>query len=344
MKNDYLNRQTLRLTEAQTFLNSFRNEKAKNLVRRMMNSHYAEAIIEHHPNPDSIDPKHVLQKCVKLSNEVFERIEFIKAQPEELFPLFYQLSRKNTPQDSIWFREFDEAYENYKHKRKLFKRLRQLEPYLKGESYCDIGCGGGDLVAFLKKEHGFLKEYAGIDVLDWRTESIKDEINFEMLDFSKPGTKSSKKYDVMTCLAVLHHVGNTDESRSIFLKNIRNAMSKQGRLIVEEDVILPQEEIESNENYTSQVDTKKNSQPLFSEFITLSKEDQKDAIIIIDFLSNSLSGGVPEMAFPCGFKSINEWTNLFKNNGFRLEEVKILGFPENVFNRSAHVLFILRAG
>lgn len=332
----------MRTTEAKTFLTSFQNEKARDLVKKMMTHNYSEAILEHHPDHGSIDSTQIYNKCENLIHEVFGRLDDIRDQPEKLFPLFHQLSRKNPDRDAIWFEDFDIAYNHYKHHKKLFIRLEQLQPFLKGNSFCDIGCGGGDLVYFLKNQYAQFKEYAGIDVLDWRTESVKNEINFQMLDFSKPNTISQQKYDTLTCIAVLHHVGNTNESRSIFLNNIRSAITDNGRLIIEEDVILPQTEVQSNDSYKKQVEDKIKDQPLFAEFVALDRNDQKDAIIIIDLLANSLSGGVPEMAFPCGFKSLNEWTELFNQNSFEVEDVVIQGFHKGIFNRSSHVLFILK--
>jgi len=111
-------------------------------------------------------------------------------------------------------------------------------------------------VAFLKHHHKPFKEAAGIDVLDWRTESVENEINFQMLDFSQPGTKSKAQYDTLTTIAVLHHVGNTNDQISLFLGNLKSAMNPKGRLIVEEDVILPFDEIQNNAKYKFATDKK----------------------------------------------------------------------------------------
>ena len=177
--------------------------------------------------------------------------------------------------------------------------------------------------------------------MNWRTEEVKDSINFQILNFSQPGTRSQKKYDTLTCLAVLHHVGNTLESIGVFLQNLKSAMSENGRLIVEEDVILPVSEIQSDNYYKEQVEERMRDQPLFSEFMKLGKADQKDVLILIDLFANALIGGISDMAFPFGFRTINEWNDLFIENGFELEDVQIKGFQMGLFNRSSHVYFIL---
>ncbi len=331
----------MKIEEAKTFLKAFQNRNANFLVQLMMKQNYFEAIIEHHPKSASIDTDVVRKKCEILVDEIFGQIEKISDKPDQLIPLFLNLSRSNADKKSIWFIEFNEAYNNYRHNRKLTNRLTQLKPFLKGNSFCDIGCGGGDLILFLKKNYPQFTDYAGIDVIDWRTDTIKEEINFQMLDFSQPDMKSLVRYDTLTCLAVLHHVGNTNEEISIFLNNIHTAISANGTLIVEEDVILPQDQTDSNDDYKAQLNILAPRQPLFAKFLTLDEEEQRAVIILIDFLANSLSVGVSDMAFPCGFKTINEWTKIFIENNFNVEEVRIQGFVEGNFNRSPHVIFIL---
>jgi cyclopropane fatty-acyl-phospholipid synthase-like methyltransferase len=331
----------MRIEEGETFLRAFHNRNAKLLVQKMMKNNYLEAIIEHHPNKASIEKALVREKCNGLVDEILKQIEHINDKPDELFKLFHKLSRNNPDKNSIWFNEFTEAYQNYKHNRKLTNRLKQLQPFLDGNSYCDIGCGGGDLIVFLKKNYPQFTECAGIDVLDWRTDSFKEEINFQMLDFTQPDVKSSVRYDTLTCLAVLHHVGNTNQEISIFLKNIRTAINSNGKLIIEEDVILPHYQTDSNDDYREQLNELVSHQPLFAEFLTLEEEEQRAVIILIDFLANCLSVGVPDMAFPCGFKTINEWIGIFKKNNYNVEEVRIQGFVEGNFNRSPHVFFVL---
>lgn len=330
-----------KLSEAHTFLNSFTNTDARKFVQYIMKRNYAEAILDHHPDPQSINKKTVIEKCQYLVDSTFQRIEQIQHSPEELFPLFAQLSRNKQARDKIWFDEFLQAYQLYKHQRKLRRRYEKIKAYLQGTSYCDIGCGGGDFVAFLKHHHEPFRQLAGIDVMDWRTEAVKDEIGFQTLDLSQPNTFSEIKYDTMTCLAVLHHVGNTDEAQGIFLQNIRNSLAEGGRLIIEEDVMLPEDEIKNHPAYQHQLEILNSQQRILSDFLQFDYATQKDCIILIDFLANALAVGVPEMAFPCGFRSINEWTKLLENNGFVVEEVKIAGFVPGNFNQSSHVYFVL---
>ncbi len=331
----------MRTDEARTFLTAFANPVAKGLVHKMLVNNYTEAILTHHPQATGLQPATVARQCADLVHAVYHQVAAVQHQPERLFPLFATLSRKHSPQHPMWFAAFDAAYQHYKHHKKLHQRLAQLKPLFTGSSYCDVGCGGGDLAAFLQQQYPPFTTCAGIDVLDWRTDAIKDAIDFQMLDFSQPGTASQYQYSTLTCIAVLHHVGNTNPQRGVFLQNMATAMAPGARLIVEEDVILPQAQIAANPAYARQAAALSQAQPLFAEFLTLNEADQRDAIVIIDYLANALSVGVPEMAFPCGFKTIDGWRDLFVANGFVVHNVQIQGFTKGNFNRSAHVLFVL---
>ena len=328
--------------EIQEFLESFEDSRARNLVRNMMEDNYTEAILANHPQPDVLDPESISTKCRNLCSKIFDSIDEAKDDPSRISELLIALSRNNPNQDEMWFEEFNEAYVNYKHHNKLTIKLEQLQPYLKGASYCDIGCGGGDLVAHIKRNIDRFKNVAGIDILDWRTEQIKAEINFQQLDFSKPNVQSAEQYDALTCLAVLHHVGKDQDSRIRFLQNLQSAMTNDGVLVVEEDAMIPKHEWQSVQVLKTQVESHKARQPHFAEFVSLDRQSQKNAIILIDLLSNTLSVGVPDMPFPFGFQTIQEWEDLFRLAGFDIEHVKIHGFKEGTFNRSSHVLFVLR--
>lgn len=330
----------MKTEEASRFLDAFNNGTARELVKLMVLNHYADAVMEHHP--DSVCRAEVYGRTQQLVDVIFSRIEHIRDKPEGLDPLLQELSRKNHQPDQIWFEAFNQAYEYYKHHRKLFLKVRRISPYLTGNSYCDVGCGGGDLVNFIRNQFPQFDEYAGIDVLDWRTRELRDSINFQMLDLSQPGSVSQMQYDTLTCIAVLHHVGGTEDGVHTFLQNLRSAVSPQGRLIIEEDVMLPESEIRRNAAYLEQVEERKLAQPLFPEFLALQEPDQKDVMILVDVLANALSGGVTDMAFPFGFRTIEQWTSLFMQYGFYLEDLVIAGFQEGLFNRSSHVYFVLK--
>ncbi|WKN32363.1 class I SAM-dependent methyltransferase [Porifericola rhodea] len=329
------------LKEAHTFLNSFLNTDARNFVRTVMTKNYAHAIQVHHPQPKFLNNTLVSSKCHHLVDSTFQRIAQIQSSPEKLFPLFAQLSRKQSEKDAIWFDEFTSAYQAYKHQHKLRSRYEKIRSFLKGSSYCDVGCGGGNFAAFLQRKHPLFKRVAGIDTMDWRTETIKDEIDFQVLDFSQVDTASSISYETMSCFAVLHHVGNTDAAQGVFLRNLYNSLAPGGRLIVLEDVILPKEELANLPYLSEQISHLCSQQAILADFLNLDAHTQRDCIVLIDFLANALAVGVPDMPFPCGFRTLKSWVDFFPRYGFALAKVKIAGFVPTNFNQSSHVYFVL---
>jgi len=332
----------MRPTEAEQFLTAFADSKARMLVFRMMTGHYAEAILEHHPRAASLDPDNIRDRTRQLCTVFFNEIERIGDQPAALPPLLHRMSRGHDPRPEFWFREFNEAYDHYRHHRKLEVKLNQLIPFLGEGDYADIGCGGGDLVCYLKEHHGKFRSYTGIDVMDWRSEAVREKIDFRVFNFAKPEGIRPGKFHFATSMAVLHHVGSTDASLVYFLSNVRESLHPGGRLLVEEDVILPQEEIAADRHYQDQVKHLIQEQPLYAAYLALDRQQQQHALVLIDLLANSLTVGVPDMDFPFGFRSINQWSDLFHKSGLVHEKIQINGFVKGTFNRSSHVVYLLK--
>ena len=330
-----------RYSEAFTFFSSFKNPDARDFVMDLMKKNYAGAVMEHHPAPNQLHRAEIQDKCNILIDYIFNRINALE-NPRDLFSLFSRLSRNSNEREDIWFDEFKKAYENYKHRTKLENRYEQLRPFIDGPSYCDVGCGGGDLVVYMKERHPNVEEAAGIDVLDWRSHSVKDNIDFQMLDLTQPGATSREAYDTITCLAVLHHIDSRNGGLEYFLRNLKTAMKPGGKLVVEEDVILPAEEISADESIKDQISHRRNQQPFFDTFLHFDRDTQRNIITIIDFLSNSLVVGVPDMPFPCSFHTLAEWKHVFRETGFTIYNIKIEGFVSSRFNQSSHVIFVLR--
>jgi SAM-dependent methyltransferase len=328
--------------EAEQFLAAFRDSHARRLVYDMMTDHYADAILKNHPRTASLDPDQIRNRTRQLCSILFNEIEQMGDDPARLYPLLTRISRGHHPMPDFWFREFNEAYDHYRHHRKLEIKLNQLIPFLGEGDYADIGCGGGDLVCHLKDNYRKFSSFTGIDVMDWRSETVKGKMDFRVFNFAKPEGIRPGKFHFATCMAVLHHVGHDDASLDYFLSNVRRSLHHGGRLLVEEDVILPAAEIEAERMYRVQADQLKKEQPLFPGYLALDPQQQKHALILIDVLANSLTVGVPEMDFPFGFRTINGWAALFREAGFATEKIRINGFVGGTFNRSSHVVYLLR--
>lgn len=328
-----------RLQSAREFFEAFSNPVAREFVRQAQINNYTDAIMKHHPNKEKLDRREIHQKCQLLINTIFRRLEDLQARPEFVFDIIESMGRKFERTETIWFSEYGEAYEHYKHITKLPQRDRLLFPHIVGDSLVDIGCGGGDQVAYLKKIHpGQLKRVAGIDVLDWKTPGL--DIDYHVIDFSRPGARAPERYDTGLLLAVLHHAGKSEAEVDTFLTGVKTAVSK--RLIVEEDVVITREDLQRKDiPGLEDISVLRQGQPILDSYLNFDSATQKQITTIFDFLANSLSVGVPAMAFPFGFWTLSDWLRIFSNNGFILNQVKILGFQKGNFNQVCHVHFIL---
>jgi len=328
-----------RLQVARDFFKAFANTTAQKFVRDFTIKNYTEAIMTHHPRAETLDKSDIHRKCQILVNVIYRRLEDIQSRPEFLFDVIRTMGRGAEDRESIWFPEYQEAYVQYKHTNKQEKRDAILFPNIVGNSLVDIGCGGGDQVADLQTRHPeALTRVAGIDILDWKTPGLA--IDYHVRDFSQSGTTSPEQYDTGMLLAVLHHVGNTNQKQATFLTGAKTAVRK--RLLIEEDVLITAGDLARTDiPGLEEIEELRVEQPQLDQYLELNLETQKATTSLVDLLSNSLSVGVPDMAFPFGFRTLGDWVDQFTVNGFKLSRIQILGFQKGNFNRQCHVLFIL---
>ena len=149
-----------RTIEASEFLRSFSNHETVDFLNDFLIDNYTNAVLTYHPH-QGLQREKVYESCKDLVKGVFRKIADIKQDANRLFPTFHKLSRSNPQLHPVWFSEFMDAYQNYKHSRKLVNRYNQLKAFLRGTTYCDMGCGGGDLVAYLLQEHDDFQSGAG---------------------------------------------------------------------------------------------------------------------------------------------------------------------------------------
>lgn len=327
--------------ELERFLDAWSNRRASGLLREMMPVHYAEAVMAHYPSPERLDRESIFQKCSQLCSGIFDAVDQGARKPELLPQMLNDISRNSGGKPGLWFPEFNLAYDQYRKQGKMGLRLKDLEPWITGKSCCDVGCGSGELMVALRTNRPEIEVCDGIDVLDWRSDTAKQVTGFQQLDLSQPGTTSSRKYDCLTCFAVLHHVGEDQTGLETFLDNLRDILAPGGRLVVEEDVILPKRDWQGNPGLEEQIKQNLENQQFFGDYLALAPGDQQDLLILIDVLANVVSLGVQGMNFPFGFRTLGEWVRLFSAKGFSVRNILIYGFRPQTFNRSAHVWFIL---
>lgn len=325
------------IEESSRFLQAFSNARARDFVNRLLRHNYTHGILTHHPNIATLNPATIQTNVDRLIDEIFHTIAAHQHHPEHLFPALRALSRSARPPSPVWFPEFGEAYDHYKHVNKLPRRMRQLENLIRGPALCDVGCGGGDWLLYARKNHPDIQQATGIDILDWRSPDAAQEIDFLQLDFADPKTVSPSLFDSATCLAVLHHV--QPDRITTFLRGVATAIRPGGRLIVEEDVLLTPDDQQHPLLPQERMHALREHQPFFDEYLNLAPEHQFPVLVLIDLLGNSLSVGVPDMPFPFGFLRLTEWIALFSTCGFQVQQIIPAGFVTGNFNQSAHIFF-----
>ena len=319
---------------AQRFYQSFDNLMARNFYAKYLDLNFAEAVIKNHPDASKLNKRVILEKCSVLVKMIVQRVLDARFRPETFFDVMASLGRASEPLDPLWFPEIRAAYREYSDKGNPAKKDRLLFPYIKGNSLVDIGCGSGRDVAWMKARHPeVIKKAGGIDVVRWAAELLRED--FQLLDLSKPGVVSPKQYDTGMLIYVIHHVGNTQEKINIFLTGVKTAV--RSRLLVMEDIVLAERDLA----LPLQGRIEAGGQPEFREFLMLNHQARHDFTVLNDFFLNGLYRGVSEISFPLGFHSITEWVGIFKGNGFKVNQIKLLGFPEGNFHRACHCLFVL---
>jgi SAM-dependent methyltransferase len=236
----------------------------------------------------------------------------VKATSELLEHTF----RKSDP--SFWF---NRIYHHYKTQTKPETDFQQLQNLLPGKSVLDYGCGSGYLAARLAK--GGYKVLTA-DVLDYRYAEAKT------LPFVQMASPTDIPYpddsvDVALEQAVLHHINPGD--LPLVLARLR-AIAKY--LLIKEDSYDPPANIEGLGDTLEK-------QPLLKTFVAMPLHLQRQVLVLIDYFSNAVAQGLPEMNMPFEFKTVDEWHELLQRNGFRVNKTILAGFERGRMHMSCHV-------
>ncbi len=323
------------------FLHAVANSEASEFTRRTMTEHYIDAVLFHHPNSANLDHKQIQTKVIKLINRIFDELALLNNKPQQLATRLLELGRKQQSRIPEWFVEFDEAYDHYKKISKLPFIGSFLLPYMQAtQSLLDFGCGDGEIAMYLGKELG-LSSVAGVDVIDWRSDSNRNNPNFVFYEhnFVTNNSNDIPAHDTGLMHAMLHHVSREPAKIVEYLLRAKNAIN--GQILVVEDVLFDAKLHVSNIPGIESLNQTRNSQPNFAEYLAKPVEVQRDVITILDLLSNSLAMGIPEMNFPFGAQEINTWGDIFQMAGLKMRTLKVLGFQDHLFHRMSQVLFVL---
>ena len=107
------------------------------------------------------------------------------------------------------------------------KRLQKTEPYItKGKSVLDIGSNNGDLFHYYKKK-GIQIQGVGIDpncIEEKQTET------FSLVRDYFPSPKVTGKFDVITILAVIEHI--PESQMNTFIQACKESLREDGVIII----------------------------------------------------------------------------------------------------------------
>lgn len=228
------------------------------------------------------------------------------------------------PEPEFWF---NQLYACYKRQFKPPDRFEKLRPWLVGESVLDLGCGNG-LTSAVLQSHGY-RVYL-TDVLDYRDKAAR-ALPFAPMTNPHVIPYPNQQFDTSLVFAVLHHVAAPD------LLPLLGALRRASRrVIVEEDSYQVPGDLAGLPEVLS-------GDRLLEEFMALPLPDQRRYLMFVDYFSNALTQGLPEMDLPFNFKTVAEWQAIFASQGFQVSQTVLKGFQANYFNRSCHVWFILDA-
>jgi SAM-dependent methyltransferase len=219
---------------------------------------------------------------------------------------------------SFWF---NQVYHRYKTQAKPATDFEQLQALLPGNKVLDYGCGSGYLAARLVK--GGYQVFTA-DVLDYRYEEAR-HLPFVQMSSPTDVPYADDSVDVSLVQAVLHHINPDD--LSLVLRRLgriaRYALIKEDTYGLTGDL----------EGLTERL----KAQPLLRAFVAMPLEVQHQVLVLIDFFSNAIAQGLPEMNMPFEFKTVAEWMQVLAANGFHVNKAVLAGFEPGRMHMSCHV-------
>ena len=222
---------------------------------------------------------------------------------------------------SFWF---NRIYHQYKIQTKPETDFQQLQKLLPGKRVLDYGCGSGYFAARLARG-GY--DVFTTDVLDYRYQEAQ-RLPFVRMASATDIPYADDSVDVAVVQAVLHHIDPDD--LPLVIRRLRK-IAKYA--LIKEDTYGVRDQIEG-------LPEKLIAQPLLATFVGLPLEVQHQVLVLIDFFSNAIAQGLPEMNLPFEFKTVTEWQEVLLSNGFRVNRTVLVGFEPGRMHKSCHVWLV----
>jgi len=226
---------------------------------------------------------------------------------------------KNT---SFWF---GQMYKEYKLKVRPLEDFSVINQFINpNDSLLCYGSGGGYLALFLSKK-GY--RVSTTDVLNHRTDEAK-RLPFELIKSNNELPFADNSFSATIVKAVLHHI-EADKLPKV----MRELHRVSRRLIVEEDIY-------NISKASPELPLLIPSQPELKKFILLSKEEQFQVLLLIDYFSNVSIQGIINMNLPFQYKSIETWEKVFDKFGFKTKKTQLVGFRKNIVHKTCHAWLV----
>jgi len=224
--------------------------------------------------------------------------------------------RKSDP--TFWF---NRVYHRYKTQTKPETDFQQLQKLLPGKRVLDYGCGSGYLAARLS-QGGY--EVFTTDVLDYRYEQAR-RLPFVQMSSATDIAYPDNSVDVVLVQAVLHHID--PEDLPLVIRRLGKIATYA--LIKEDTYGLPPQ--------MCGLKLTMEAQPLLKTFVGMPLAVQHEVLVLIDFFSNAIAQGIPEMNMPFEFKTVTQWQQVLPSNGFKVNKTVLAGFEPGRMHKSCHV-------
>ena len=80
---------------------------------------------------------------------------------------------------------------------------------------------------------------------------------------------------------------------------------------------------------------------IYSGFMALDKQGKIKVMSAFDWIANRVLAGRRNIPMPFGFRTLEEWTEVFKRTGFAILKERFIGFPKDRDVNNGQSLFVL---
>lgn len=159
--------------------------------------------------------------------------------------VFYQNYLKDHPYGGGW-PNMQVAFDVYK-----ASTISKLIPWESLETITDVGCGAGNLLSFIRTECNYMKEYCGIEAVDFLYNSAASNFSTDTLaefiqsDFLNMEFDSSQHTDWVFCIGTLGTMQDDKNEYDIqFIKKLRTIAKRGMTIYVNDDRYMSSKRLE----------------------------------------------------------------------------------------------------